>query len=217
MNHKLLKPLSFLWPVSLVRTVSRDTGKELVLVYDRGRLKLQTDDAVYSFDDKYHVFARALAEIAGARRGEKVLILGFGLGSIVYILEKNYGLTKQITGVESDGTIIALAQKYSLPRFRSSVGILHTDAATFIKKNTQTYDLVCADIFVGSRVPAFAQQLSFLQDTRRALAPGGRLLFNYMKDRPDEFASFRARFLEVFPGGRIYDFDTNFILYAEVM
>lgn len=200
---------SFLWPQSLYSGVSNNQSLELHLV--QGRLRLQVDDAIYSYDDRYHIFVDGFAKVK-LDGIQKVLVLGYGLGSIPFILENKHGLILQYTGVEYDARIIALAQKYSNPRFQSKIGMLQVDAQVFVAKNRQKYDLVCVDIFEGSQVPAFAKQVNFLEGVGQSLAENGLLVFNYMKSDKEEYAAFLKRFLTVFPQGASIDLGSNYML-----
>jgi len=208
---KLEKIWTYVWP-ALLYAGKEVEGKPLELHLSKGRLRLQVEDAIYSYDDLYHVFQKAFAQVDLKYIGPKALILGYGLGSIPYILEKNYHLTFHFTGVEYDQTIIALAQKYAHPRLKSSIGLLHVDALVFMDRNQQQFDLVCVDIFHGGQVPAFAKKEDFIVQLANSLTKNGLLLFNYMKADQGDFDQFYAQFLSVFPKGRYLDLGSNFVL-----
>ena len=208
---KLEKIWTYLWPALLYKGKEVE-GKPLELHLSKGRLRLQVEDAIYSYDDLYHVFQKAFAKVDVTNLGPKALILGFGLGSIPYILEKNYNKTFDYTGVEYDPTIIMLAQKYGTPRLKSSVGLLHVDAMVFMDRNRQKYDLICVDIFHGGQVPAFAKENDFLEQLSNSLTQNGLLLFNYMKADQADFDAFYQRFLAIFPKGKFLDLGSNYVL-----
>ncbi len=208
---KLQKLGSYLWP-TLLYSGKDVEGKPMELHLTKGRLRLQVEDAIYSYDDLYHVFQRAFAQVELPDSGARALILGYGLGSIPYILERHYGRQYKYTGVEYDQTVISLAQKYATPRLKSPVGLLQVDALVFMDRNRQVYDFICVDIFHGGQVPAFAKDDDFLVDLSNSLAPNGLLLFNYMKANQADFDAFYQRFLAVFPQGRYLDLESNFVL-----
>jgi len=208
---KLEKIWTYMWPALLYKGKEVE-GKPLELHLSKGRLRLQVEDAIYSYDDLYHVFQKAFAKVDLPKNDSKVLILGFGLGSIPYILEKKYHRIFNYTGVEYDNTIILLAQKYSTPRLKSPVGLLHVDAMVFMDRNRQPFDFICVDIFHGGVVPAFAKENDFLLQLSHSLSQNGLLLFNYMKSDPTDFEQLFARFLDFFPQGRYLDLGSNYIL-----
>ena len=208
---KLEKIGSYIWPTLLFKGKEVE-GKPLELHLSKGRLRLQVEDAIYSYDDLYHVFQKAFAKINFTDIGSNALILGFGLGSIPYILEKKYHQTFHYTGVEYDPTIIQLAQKYATPRLKSPIGLLHVDAIVFMDRNRQKYDLICVDIFHGGLVPAFAKEHDFLEQLHDSLTQKGLLLFNYMKADQADFDQFYQCFLTVFPKGKFLDLGSNYVL-----
>lgn len=208
---KLEKFWTYMWPALLYKGKEVE-GKPLELHLSKGRLRLQVEDAIYSYDDLYHVFQKAFAKIDLSDVRSNALILGFGLGSIPYILEKNYHRIFNYTGVEYDNTIILLAQKYATPRLKSSVGLLHVDAMVFMDRNRQQFGLICVDIFHGGFVPAFAKENDFLKQLHHSLSQNGLLLFNYMKSDQADFDAFYQRFLAIFPQGKYLDLGSNYIL-----
>lgn len=212
---KLEKIWTYVWPALLFRGKEVE-GKPLELHLSKGRLRLQVEDAIYSYDDLYHVFQKAFEQIDFTNIGSKALILGYGLGSIPYILEKNFNRTFSYTGVEYDMTIISLAQKYAHPRLKSSVGLLHVDALVFMDRNRQPFDFICVDIFHGGLVPAFAKEDDFLAQLSNSLSQNGLLLFNYMKGNQDDFDEFYQRFLAIFPKGKYLDLGSNYMLINDL-
>ncbi|HHB77944.1 MAG TPA: hypothetical protein ENK85_01770 [Saprospiraceae bacterium] len=208
---KLEKIWSYIWPALLFKGKEVE-GKPLELHLSKGRLLLQVEDAIYSYDDLYHVFKKAFEMVDLPASGAKSLILGYGLGSIPYILERHHQRIYPFTGVEYDHTIISLAQKYATPRLTSPVGLLHVDALVFMDRNRQQYDFICVDIFHGGRVPAFAKETDFLEQLSDSLTPKGLLLFNYMKTDEADFTTFYQRFLDVFPEGQYLDLGSNYVL-----
>ena len=82
-----------------IESASSDINPHLYVSMQKGKLQLSTQNAIYSYGENYHNFAKTFAQLdlSSIQNGE-VLILGFGLGSIPLILEKSYGLQAQYTG-----------------------------------------------------------------------------------------------------------------------
>ena len=82
--------LSYLTPIRLEESAS-EYNPELTVMLDRGRLQLLSGNAIYSWDDLYHNFTRAFTQLQPENLGyQDVLLLGLGLGSVPYILEKKH-------------------------------------------------------------------------------------------------------------------------------
>ena len=208
--------LSRFWAVQLFKGKDHDHNN-LTLHLVNGRLRLQGEEAIYSYDDLYFVFQKSFLQ-AQLPHGNKLkaLILGYGMGSIPFILEKKHAQLYEFTGIELDPIIVSLAQKYANPRLIANVDILPINAQKFLKDNTRKFSLICVDIFVGEEVPAFAKALPFLQQLADSLNNKNTLLlFNYMKRDLEDFEKFSARFFSVFPQGRCIDLVSNFVLVVE--
>ncbi len=213
------KWLSYLMDVRL-ESLSSDYNEELHVLLSRGRYQLCTQNAVYSFDDLYVNFDRAFHELDIRTKAPKdVLVLGLGLGSIPFMLERKYGLDAEYTAVEIDDTIIYLAGKYSLNDIRSPIQYINADAAAFMEMNSQQYDLVCMDIFEDDVVPPQFETEAFLEQLQSALRPEGLLLFNRLAlletDISQTSAFYENQFKTVFPDAHYLDVKGNWILVGK--
>lgn len=210
------KWVSWCWPQHLETMEDRE-GSHVSVWLSRGRLQLTASNAIYSYDDKYTNFLRPLKKLYPTpKSGEKVLLLGFGLGSIVYILEKVLRCDFVYTAVELDEAVISLASKYSLPRFRSPVTIVEGDAVYYTHYAEGTYELICIDIFEDDIIPPSCETIQFLERVKALLTPGGILLYNRLyQGSGDRFATDRFVenvFTKVFPDAKWIDTEGNRVL-----
>ncbi len=190
----------------------------LHLALVKGRLQLCTDNAIYSFEDKYDNFFKAFGKIrkAGNWTYNDVLILGFGLGSIPKMLEDNFKLQLNYTAVEIDDVIVDMVSDYVLPQLQSSIQIINADAQQFMAVNEQEFDLICVDVFLDEIIPDQFKTKSFLQLLKNSLSPNGLVLYNmlgdYEKDRKKAMLFFKEHYSKVFPEGSYMHTGTNYIL-----
>ena len=120
--------MSYVSDIPLEKTGS-EYSKELEVVLSRGRMQLLTENAIYSYGDLYSNYERAFKAVSLERLDiEHILILGFGLGSIPYMLENRFKKDYDYTGIEIDKTIIYLADKYVTQYLKSSIEIICEDA-----------------------------------------------------------------------------------------
>lgn len=180
----LRKILSYGFNITLERVDSPINGPLEVILAD-GRCMLNTAQATYSYEEKYTSFKKALHTIADdIPSRKKVLMLGLGLGSVPFILQKVYGCSAPITCVEIDPEIIRLATKYY--PFRSGLAqlkLVEADAVSWVSSTQESYDLIIVDVFLDASVPETLHAETFLQNLRKLVAPGGILLFSRLLDR----------------------------------
>lgn len=212
--------LSHLWPVTL-ETASTEQNPELSVVLSKGRLQLLSGNAIYSWDDLYKNFLFAFDKLqVDQRKIDDVLLLGLGLGSVPFMLEKVFRVRCHYTTVEWDETVSALAAKYSLSRLESPVDIITGDAELFVQVTQEQYDMVIVDIFEDELTPPAFETTAFLEDCKSLLRPGGLMLFNRLHGSDPGIRHITERFFErdfknVFPGAWAIDTGGNWILCAE--
>lgn len=212
------KWLSSVMPITLERASSAH-NPELSVVLDRGRLQLLSGNAIYSWDDLYHNFTIAFGTLGlEERQISDVLLLGLGLGSVPYILEKIYERPYRYTAVEWDETVAALAAKYTLSRLQSPVEIITADAEMFLRITQENFDMIVVDIFEDDHTPDLFETTAFLESCEARLRPDGLLLYNRLHNNPKNKLSterfFEYSFKTTFPGAHKVDTGGNWILIS---
>ncbi len=208
--------LSYLFELH-IESAPSDVNPHLYVSLKNGRYQLCTANAVYSYEDLYTNFLQAFEKIRlEALPSEEVLVLGMGLGSIPYILERRFGKNYRYTAVEVDESVLYLANRYGLAELSSSVTAVCADAYAFMLQNEEQYGLACMDIFLDDVVPDTFESPEFLEALKLSLAPGGLLLYNRLTDtlrgRKHTQAFFEEKFLATFPQGTYLDVGGNWIL-----
>ena len=213
------KWLSHLTPLTLEETAS-EHNPELSVVLSRGRVQLLSGDAIYSWDDLYKNFLLAFDRLKiDEEPFQDVLILGLGLGSIPYMLEKVFHRDYYYTAVEWDETISELAAKYTLTRLESAVDVVTGDAEIFVEITEEQYDMVIIDIFEDEITPPQFCTPEFLENCKNLLRPNGLILFNRLHGEDSAVRTVTERFFErtfkkVFPDAEYIDTMGNWILWS---
>lgn len=196
---------SYTFGVHVESVDSRINGK-LNVYYVYGRYLLNAAQANYSYGELHKGFRKIFKKIKlKDRKFEKVLLLGFGSGSVVSIIQEEMKKNCTFTAVEKDPLVIELGNKYfNIKRFKN-LEIIISDAESFVAGCKDIFDLVVFDVYVDLEIPAQFASGKFLVNLKSLVAKNGLLVYN--KDLNSEkmvqsAVSVRERFKLVYPGFR---------------
>ena len=210
------KLLSYIKPINIVQT-SSDYNDYLELNLVNGRYQLCTEEAIYSYADKYDNFKLAFQQIRTEYLNfENILMLGFGLGSVPFMLEKLFKKHFRMVGIEIDDEIIYLASKYVIPDLKSEINMIRADAYSFVYQCSEKFDLIIVDVFQSDVIPEVFENEDFLEQLSEILSPTGYILYNRLAFNEEDKATskqfFNDHFLKIFPGATILPTRGNYIL-----
>ncbi len=204
------------WPVA---NYSIPYNPNLQVVLHRGRYKLLTDGAIYSFGDLYTNYRKSFERLDwNSHTYESCLVLGLGIASIPDMLVTRFKKDMFFTAVEIDEVVAKLAQTYVLGPKHIDVQVFTSDAASFLQWHEDQYDLICSDVFVGDKIPEELETMETLEAMRDRLNPGGVVLYNRLSRGPEDWdqnMKFRDEvFLKVFPEGGYFDLEGNWMFVS---
>ena len=209
------KTLSYITEIGIEST-SSPYNSHLEVSLKKGRLMLSTQNAIYSYSDKYANFGDAFKKM-NLDGIEEVLLLGFGLGSIPLILEKVEHKSFNYTGVEIDEEVIYLASKYVLPELTSEINLFTSDAMSFLAVDQNRYDLIAMDIFESDFIPKQFETESYLYSLMEHLTMDGVIMYNRLaytkQDIEKSVAYFHDVFSKVFPNAAYISVKGNMMLF----
>ncbi|MCX4693218.1 spermidine synthase [Streptomyces sp. NBC_01408] len=140
--------------------------------------------------------------VAPARQPLNVLHLGGGAFTLArYTAASRPRSTQQI--VEIDAALVAFVREHLPLDPQARVRVRAVDARAGLAKVADGWaDLVIADVFSGARTPAHLTSTEFLDEVRRALAPGGWYVANLADGPPlthlrSQIATAASRFPEL--------------------
>ncbi|MEU6995583.1 fused MFS/spermidine synthase [Streptomyces sp. NPDC046465] len=177
---------------------------------DRPRAWLLTvDGAPQSYvdlDEPTHLefeYARRLAHVldTAAEPGDPLDVIHLGGGALTlprYVAATRPGSRQQV--VEADRGLLRLVAEQLPLAEGSGVGVHGADALEWLEAAPDgSADVVVADVFGGSRVPAHLTTLAYARAADRVLRPGGYYLANLADGAPFRFLrSQLATFAQVF-------------------
>ncbi|MFI9249043.1 spermidine synthase [Streptomyces sp. NPDC053069] len=199
-------------PIPVTRTTDHGTAK-LMPDIDRARAWLLTvDGAPQSYvdlDEPAYLefeYARRLGHVldtvAEAGRALDVVHLGGGALTLPrYVAATRPGSRQDV--VEADrGLLELVAEHLPLPE-GSGIALHAADARAWLETTPNDHaDVLIADVFGGSRVPAHLTTLAYAREADRVLRPGGVYLANLADAAPfgflrSQLATFAAVFEEL--------------------
>ncbi|MFG2632388.1 spermidine synthase [Streptomyces sp. NPDC048362] len=198
--------------IPVTRTTDHGTAK-LMPDVDRERAWLLTvDGAPQSYvdlDDPAHLefeYARRLGhalDLAG-EPGRALDVVHLGGGALTlprYVAATRPGSRQDVVDADR-GLLDMVAEFLPLPA-GSGIAVHGADARAWLETAPDDHaDVVVADVFGGSRVPAHLTTLAYAREAERVLRPGGVYLANLADAAPFAFlrsqlATFAAAFAEV--------------------
>lgn len=176
-----------------IESASSEHNPHLYVCLKQGRYQLCTANAIYSYGDLYNNFSAAFNRIRLDQLNiKKVLILGFGLGSIPIILEQIFKKKYHYTAVEIDEAVLYLAQKYAMPSITAPIEFVCADAHAYVMQCQQQFDMIAMDVFLDDLVPSAFETDQFLQQIQTLLNPDGVLLYNRLAHSADDIKNAKA-------------------------
>ncbi len=208
--------LSYIHPFT-IEVVEGQYNPYLEVVYSQGRYRLDTENAIYSYQDLYTNYLYSFKQIDLEKLpGKDVLILGFGLGSIPYMLEEVFGKEYNYTAIEIDEEVIGLAHKYTMSSLNSNIEYVCADAGLFVAQCERKFDLICMDVFMDDLVPLEFEATGFLYKLKQLIKADGLLLYNRLFNSPNDKVLtrrfFENNFKQVFEDGTYLNVDGNWML-----
>ncbi len=204
--------LSFFVDYPLEKGESEVTS-DLRLSLNMGRICLSTPNAIYSYEDLYTSLAIGLHYISDfIPEVRKVLVLGFGMGSVAWMLRNKYQSRAHISGVELDPWVVAQFKKYY--QFEN-LKLHQIDALEFLKNCREKYDLVCIDLFEDELTPPQFEEEAFFEMVKKTMRPGGRVIYNKLPAAGENFlpeSRLARNFSRHFPNTRMLPAKANRLL-----
>lgn len=155
-----------------------------------GKKVLNSKHANQSYDSLHRVFQKIFTKVELKKSApKKVLLLGLGGGSVPTILFDELQLDCQVTAVEHDPIMIAIARKeFGLNRFKH-LDIIESDAYKFVLHSHLTFDLIIVDLFIDNRVPEQFCEEEF-NTALINLLDHGKIIFNFINGNIAQAAQF---------------------------
>ncbi len=164
------------------RVIFEIRDKNIAVVQRREDRILISDNIIYSKLKSGSIYTKSywdyLSALPALFERPKVLLLGFGGGTIPYQMNELFGKRVEIDAVEISPDMIA-ASKAFLPK-ESTANIIIGDGAAFVSKAKSKYDIIILDSYKKSTIPEQFFDEKFIADAYGALKDRGILAINYI-------------------------------------
>jgi spermidine synthase len=108
---------------------------------------------------------------------QKILVVGLGGGTVTRALRRLYP-DAEITNVEFDPVIVAMARQYFGYAEDDRMKLAVEDARRWLRGTKERFDVIVLDAYHGGYIPFHLTTREFLELVRDRLAPGGAVCAN---------------------------------------
>ncbi len=212
--------LSYLWEQE-IQTTSSVFNPYLEVTMSRGRFRLNTENATYSFEDLYDNYYKSFKKYDLQNRSlQKVLVLGLGLGSVPLMLLNHFQQNQaHFIGIDIDEVVIDLCRQYIPQNLSKRLTTFCEDAYHYVQIDDIQYDLIAVDVFLDDLTPMKFRSEVFLQNLKRLMHSKSLLFYNTMTISTHSYQQshrfFEDRFLPIFPNAEILKMQSNRMLIVE--
>ncbi|MEA3496188.1 MAG: methyltransferase domain-containing protein [Bacteroidota bacterium] len=164
---------------SLVKEIQSPINGILKVYYINGKYILNAADTNYSFGELHKGFQKIFKKIKlEEKQFENVLLLGFGTGSVVSIIQEEMNRNCSFVAIEKDKDVLELGNEFfKVSRFKN-LKIIETDAFDFVKNCNKKFDLVIFDIYINNKIPSQFETEDFFKSLKKVIAKNGNLVYN---------------------------------------
>jgi spermidine synthase len=114
----------------------------------------------------------------GAPPADRVLLWGYGAGSVAHVLRHELGIDAPITAVDNDAAMLKLARDHFGANRIPDPTLLEEAAHSALQDLDRPCDLVIVDLFQEINVPSELVEDAFMDLLKISILIGGKLLFN---------------------------------------
>ncbi len=167
--------LSYIYPIT--KRVKSEINGTLEITWYNGKKHLNSKNANYSYGSLQRILKLGLEKL-DLKNMNSILVLGLGGGSVIETLKKDFKYQNQITAVDIDPQIIAIAKSEFQIESSENLNIICDDALKFVQNTHETFDLIIIDLFIDLNVPEQFLELSFWEHVLKRKSASGSILFN---------------------------------------
>jgi spermidine synthase len=117
---------------------------------------------------------------------KQVLLVGLGGGSIPRFIQKHFP-DLHLDIVELDPDVVKVCQEFFQFKAAPNTRVIVMDGRMYLKRSSQTYDVILLDAYAGDRVPFHLTTLEFVRLVKSRLNAGGLVASNLWEPAVNRF------------------------------
>lgn len=183
--------LSYLTDITIEKRYSELSG-DLFIRWRNGRLVVDTEAVNYAYGSLYDVFKLAFQKVDVNNRvkPKRVLLAGFGAGSVYRLVRETFGEQVSVVGLELDPVMIQIYRDYYAAA-DPHLEVLQIDTCDYFKQTQDVFDLIIIDVFVGDEVPDKLFDEAALKAMESSLNQQGCLMWNVIVENEKQKQQFK--------------------------
>ena len=134
----------------------------------------------------------AALSLALAAENDHILMIGLGGGTFSNLTARALP-GAQIDAVDVDPVVVEAAKRFFGVRTSERYRIHVADAAEFLAKSKQRYDVIFLDTYGGEGMPAHLGTRDYFESVVKRLRPGGVVVANFGLDEPGQYIALARR------------------------
>jgi len=151
----------------VIKTFNSEFNSDVQLVNFSGQLRLDMGGLTQSGQIIEKIWSKAFKKLLPSNfKPQKILILGFGAGSVAKVIGKKWPKAK-IIGVEVDPVVIKIAKQYFGINKVPNLKIVNERAEEFVKNTKDKFDLSLIDCYQGHKIPPVFEDIKFLASLKK--------------------------------------------------
>jgi|SRR5690554_2449183 len=169
------KFLSYIWPTT--KRVESSVNGTLEVTWINGKKVVDTKNANYSYGSLQRILKFGLSK-TNVSSASNILILGLGAGSVVQTLREDFIFEGEITAIEYDEVMIAVAENEFNIICDDSLEIILGDAFLYVNQTNNEFEIVIIDLFIDKDVQEACYSIGFWKSITTIVKTGGYVIFN---------------------------------------
>ncbi len=167
--------LSYLWPIT--KYIESAINGTLEITWINGKKILDTKNTNFSYGSLQRILKFALLKTDVSHVSE-ILVLGLGAGSVIQTLRKDLDYSENITAIEIDKVIIAIAENEFNLSNNENLEIVACDAFSYVKNAKKIFGIIIIDLFIDKDVQTQCFSFDFWKTLTPLVEAGGYVIFN---------------------------------------
>ncbi|MBR9861518.1 methyltransferase [bacterium] len=164
----------------------------------RGQLQLNSKHASYSYGNIHKLWYETMrTEQVGISNAQRILILGFGAGSIAEHLRSAFLYSGVIDAVEIDAEVMKLYTLYFAEAEHQPLHIHISDAFKFIVDANEMYDFIFVDLFNDIEPLKEIYEAQFIKNCKARLSTNGKLIINTISNSKEQYHQIQSFLLDL--------------------